>query len=85
VTYLSAADLKELLALTIMPDGMVQRFVAPVGRNNVHLVATCGPRRQLSLERFQSLVQISDRVMVGCWVREFWVLGSGFWVLGSGF
>ena len=63
VSYLSAKDLKEMFSLNIMPDGMLQRFVAPVGRYNVELRAKVGKGRQLNLERFQSLLRITDRLM----------------------
>ena len=65
VSYLSAKDLKEMFSLNIMPDGMLQRFVAPVGRYNVELRAKVGKGRQLNLERYQSLLRITDRVMGG--------------------
>lgn len=63
VSYLGLKELKELFALDIMPDGLFQRFIAPVGRYNVHLQAKCGKGRSLSLERFQSLLRVTDRLM----------------------
>jgi hypothetical protein len=39
VCYLGPKELTELFDLKVMPDGMLQRFVAPVGKHNVQLQA----------------------------------------------
>jgi len=60
VQYLSWTELDRFLEQRLLPEGILQRFIAPNGQYNVTLQANWSPSF-FSMEKFTSLLRISDR------------------------